>query len=347
MSKKVSVTQKEIAKTAGVSQTVVSFVLNNSYGVTISEDTRQRVLEIANELGYVPQVAAQNLVRGHSSNIGLVLIYPHYQVLRDPFIPNVMTGIGRVSRSQGYRLLVEHINRMEDIGKIRSLLKGKEIAGLVISNFQAAADVIRPLFEEGYPIVLLQRDSSGFADINSVSIDHLGGVRKLTEHLLNLGHRTIACIGYTTAGDAQVARRFGMFRQVVEAAGSKVEARYVRYGSFDPESGYDAMKSLLEERPLPTAVYGMNDLMALGAIRAIHEAGLRIPDDIAVVGYDDMRFSAFTYPPLTTVHAPEVELGQEAGKMVVSMIDGSKIENSHVSLETELVIRASCGATSS
>lgn len=344
MSKKTSVTQKEIAKTAGVSQTVVSFVLNNSYSVAISEDTRQRVMEIANELGYVPQVAAQNLVRGHSSNIGLVLIYPHYQVLSDPFIPNVMTGIGQVSRSQSYRLLVEHINRLEDIGKIRSLLKGKEIAGLVISNFQPAAEVIHPLYEDGYPIVLLQRNTEDFVDINSASIDHLGGVRKLTEHLLSLGHQRIACIGYTSLENAHMSKRFGVFRQLLEESGNRIEERYLRFGRYDPESGYEAMKSLLEERPLPTAVYGMNDLMALGAIRAIHEAGLRIPQDIAVVGYDDMRFAAFTYPPLTTIRAPEVELGQVAGKMLVSMIDGSKIENRHMSLETELVIRASCGA---
>jgi LacI family transcriptional regulator, repressor for deo operon, udp, cdd, tsx, nupC, and nupG len=119
----------------------------------------------------------------------------------------------------------------------------------------------------------------------------------------------------------------------------------VRYGSYDPESGYDAMKSLLQERPLPTAVYSMNDLMALGAIRAVHESGLRIPQDIAIVGYDDMRFSAFTYPPLTTVHAPEIELGQEAARMLVKLINGVKVENPHLSLEPELMIRESCGGT--
>lgn len=343
MGKKISITQKEIAKAAGVSQTVVSFVLNHNDGVAISENTRQRVLEIANELGYVPQVAAQNLVRGHSSNIGLALMYPHYQILRDPFIPNVMTGMGRVSRSQSYRLLVEHINRLEDLPKIRNLLKGKEIAGLVLNNFQAAAEVIHPLVDEGYPIVLLERDKNEFPNVHSVSINHLGGVHQLISHLLRLGHQRIACISYAPMIDVQVRRRFGKFQELMEEAGCQVEDRYVRIGGYDPESGYEAMKSLLEETPLPTAIYGMNDLMALGAIRAIHEAGLRIPHDIAVVGYDDMRFSAFTYPALTTIHAPEVELGQEAAKMLFKLIDGAKIENPHLSLEPELYVRQSCG----
>jgi DNA-binding LacI/PurR family transcriptional regulator len=344
MPKKTAVTQKEIARAAGVSQTVVSVVLNQSYEVAISEETRNRVMELANELGYVPQVAAQNLVRGHSSNIGMVLMYPHNQVLSDPFIPNVMSGIAQVSRSQGYRLLVEYINRTEDLTKIRSLLKGKEIAGLVLNNFQSAAEVVRPLADEGYPIVLLQRAHAEFEQVHSVSIDHLGGVQELISHLLKLGHQRIACIGYTNREDLQVQLRFGKFRQLVEAAGYHVEERYVRFGRYDPETGYEAMKSLLEERPLPTAVYSMNDLMALGAIRAIHEAGLAIPHDMAVVGYDDMRFSAFTYPALTTIHAPEIELGQEAAKLLVKLINGEKIDTPHVNLGTELLIRQSCGA---
>jgi DNA-binding LacI/PurR family transcriptional regulator len=341
MGKKTSVTQKEIAKVAGVSQTVVSFVLNNSYDVAISEDTRHRVIEIANELGYVPQVAAQNLVRGHSSNIGLVLIYPHYQVLRDPFIPNIMTGIGEVSRKQGYRLLVEHINRLEDLPKVRNLLKGKEIAGLVINNFQAS-EVIQPLVDEGYPIVLLQRDD--LSNVHSVSINHLDGVQQLIQHLINIGHQRIACIAYTAMKDSQVRRRFQRFLSTLDAAGIFFDERYLREGSFEPETAYEAMKSLLNENPLPTAVYGMNDLMALGAISAIHEAGLKIPEDIAVVGYDGMRFAAFTHPPLTTIQAPEIELGQEAAKMLMQLIDGLRVENPHVTLETELVVRASCGA---
>lgn len=342
MKKRTSVTQKEIAKKAGVSQTLVSLALNGSYDVTLSEETREKVLEVARELGYVPQAAAKSLKKGRSSNIGLVLVQPHFQVFRDPYIPNIMTGLSSIVRSNGYRLIVEHINDLDDLTIIRDMLKSGEVAGLILSNYQWAKKVATPLLEEKYPIVLL--DNVGGWHYDSVGIDHVMGVKSAVSHLIGLGHERIAYITYGPEDHLHVMNRLDTVRKIIEEAGLIFDPQLVRYGHYDPESGYANMQSLLTENPMPTAVFGMNDMMAIGAMRAILDAGLKIPDDIAVIGYDDMRFSAYTNPALSTVNAPEIDLGHSAGEMLISLISGSPLPKSQISLETELVIRASCGA---
>jgi len=343
--KSVFVTQKQIASTAGVSQTTVSLILNNSADVVISETTRQRVLAVAEELGYVPQSAAQTLVRGRSQNLGLVLIKPHYQVFRDPFIPSVMTGFSNVARPHRFRMLVEHIDDLDYIDVIRLLLKGGEVAGMVISNFHDAERVIDSLVDEDYPVVLLDTPRSSY--LHGVSIDHISGIRSIIDHLIALGHRRIACIPYGPTDDVHLGKRLGAYRSTLEDAGLEYDERLVSAGRYDPDSGYQAMKSLLNVSPQPTAVFGMNDLMALGAMRAILEHGLRIPEDVAVAGYDDMRFAAFTTPPLTTVRAPEVELGQVACEMLIDLVEGRKPAIRQLELDTELIVRGSCGALES
>ncbi|QPC84598.1 LacI family DNA-binding transcriptional regulator [Phototrophicus methaneseepsis] len=344
MKKRTFVTQKQIAKEAGVSQTLVSFVLNGSTEIAISDDTRQRVLDVAKELGYVPQAAAKSLVHGRSNNIGLVLVNPHYQVFRDPYIPNIITGLSNVVRSSDYRLMVEHINDYNGIMTIRHMLKSGEVAGIVMTNFQMAEQVAGPLIKEEYPIVLLEKPEGILAPAPSVGIDHFSGIRCATQHIISLGHERIACIAYGTPRDVHLHKRIKAFRDTITQAGLTFEDRYLRFGHYEPERGYLAMQSLLEETPRVTAVFGMNDLMALGAIRAILDAGLRVPEDIAVVGYDDMRFAEFINPALTTVRAPEVEQGQIAGKMLIDIIENNPISELQVMLETQLMLRASCGA---
>jgi DNA-binding LacI/PurR family transcriptional regulator len=340
--KKPIVTQKHIARTAGVSQTTVSLILNNADDSGISEETRERVMQVVDQMGYVPQTAARTLVRGYSPNLGLVLIQPHYQVFRDPFIPNIITGLGVVARQAGFRLLVEHINDLDELNTITNMLKGGEVAGLVLSNFQLAEHVVLPLIAEGYPIVTLDRTNHQWS--YSASIDHASGVRAAMRHLLGLGHQRIAVITYTTLRDPQVVLRLDVIRTMLREAGCPLDDNLLRYGGYDPESGYRAMRDLLQQRPLPSAVFGMNDMMALGAMRAIHEAGLRIPQDIAVVGYDDMRFAEFLSPPLTTVHAPEVEYGETIGRLLLDILEKKAPEKADIVLQTKLVVRDSCGA---
>ena len=342
--KRAQVTAQQVAQRAGVSPTTVSFVLNDVPGSTISEETKERVRQVARDLGYIPHVGARALARGRSNNIGLVLIQPHYQVFTDPYIPNIIAGMSEVTQPNGFRILVEHINSTRRFSSIEDMLKGGEVAGVIAINMYEVESDITQLVEQGYPIVSL--DVSTSSVISTVFIDHAHGVRQVVQHLIGLGHRRIACIPYgPLKATPHIAMRLETYRQTLEEAGIPFDERLVRFGDFDPETGYRAMQSLLTETDRPTAVYGMNDMMAVGAMTAIHELGLRVPDDIAVVGYDDIRTARFAYPALTTMRAPEREHGRRSASMLVYLIRGNTPNETPVALYSQLVIRNSCGAT--
>lgn len=341
--KRTTVTQKQIATRAGVSQATVSLVLSGSTSVTIPETTRDLVKGVAHELGYVPQAAARNLVRGRSGNLGLILVNPHAQVFTDPYVPNVMTGVSEVARAAGFRILVEHIEDIDDqakVGVMLEMIKGGEVAGAILNNTAWTPDLAANLLEEGYPIVTL--DDTNHPWNYSVKIDHLAGVDLLIDHLAGLGHERIACIGYGPADTPSVAARLGQYRRSLELRNLPIDERLVRIGRYDPHSGYEAAHDLLEREQFD-ALYCMNDAMALGAMKAIQEIGRTIPGDIAVVGYDDMRFAAYTSPPLTTVRAPETEQGRRAGTMLIDLVNDREPAEHHVLLRGELVLRGSCG----
>ncbi len=341
------VTSKDVAKAAGVSQTTVSFVLNSVKDANISETTQQRVWQAAHQLGYVPDVSARSLAQGKSNNIGLVLIKPHSQVFADPYVPNVMTGFSEIIKAQDFRIVVEIIDNPKNLTPIKRMLRGGEVAGVVISGVLGLERVSKdflPLLQEGFPIVII--DPVADPNAHFVSIDQVTGVQLMAAHVASLGHRWIACIGYAPATDLYVQGRLQAFREGLQAVGITLDERLIRYGNYDPVTGYQAARSLLQEDPLPTIIWGMNDMMALGAMAAVNEAGLRVPEDIAVVGYDNMRFAEFSCPALTTVSAPEVELGQEAAALLLALINDTPT-NDRFFLQPQLIIRESCGANSS
>ena len=349
MKRKSSVTQKQVAKEAGVSQTAVSLIFNGDTSIRINDDTRKHVLDIADKMGYVPQAAARSLVHGHSNNLALVLLRPHQQVFNDPYIPNIITGFSEVARKAGFRIVVEQIDDVSRLSVIRTMLKGGEVAGIVLNGSISSHQEITQLAEEGYPIVALGHGPNINPALHNINIDHGHGIKQMTKHLIGIGYQRIACISYAPEHDEHVQSRIAIFRQVLEAHNRGLEPTLIRYGNYDPESGYTAMKELLAQKQIPEAVYCMNDLMAMGAMSAIRDAGLNIPTDIAIVGYDGMRFAAFTAPPLTTVHAPEVEQGRLAADTLISLLANTKSKISKASnekvqfLKPELVIRQSCG----
>ena len=341
MKRKSSVTQKQVAKAAGVSQTAVSLIFNGDTSIRINDDTRKHVLEIAEQMGYVPQAAARSLVQGHSNNLALVLLRPHRQVFNDPYIPNIITGFSEVARKAGFRIVVEHIDDLARLPVIRTMLKGGEVAGLVLSGTIGSLELTTKLSQDGHAIVAL--DSSANPALQSVVIDHLSGVDTLTKHLVGIGYKRIACITYAGKQEPHVQKRLNSFQKILLEHGCD-GADLTRYGNYDPQSGYEAMKELLKLKPLPEAVYCMNDLMAMGAMSAIREAGLSIPNDIAIVGYDGMRFAAFTSPPLTTMQSPEIEQGRQAARTLIASLKGESGSEQIKALKPELVIRQSCGA---
>ncbi len=344
MARKSQVTSRRVAELAGVSQTTVSFVLNNVHSANISEETRQRVLEAARSIGYVPDVSARALARGRSTNIGLVLAQPHAQVFIDEYIPGIITGLSKVTQEHGYRILVELVEDGNHPNTYLNLLRGKEAAGIIVNFNTPSEQDIREMLAslaQGFPIVSLNYWHDG---LYSVAMDKLDGVRRVLQHLVRMGHERIACITYAPVPKLLEAhRRLLVYRDVLESVGLVYDEALVRNGGYDPETGYEAMKSLLQVFPLPTALYAMNDVMAFGAMTAIHEAGLHVPEDIAVVGFDDIRLARYSRPALTTVHEPNIEHGWTAGKMLIDLINNKPLEHNHIMLKTELKIRDSCG----
>lgn len=338
------VTARQVAERAGVSQTTVSFVLNHVLKANISEVTRDRVLRAAQELGYVPDVAARSLARGRSTNIGLVLSHPHAQVFRDEYIPNILTGITQVTRESGYHILVEMVDEVSQSNTHRTMLRGKEVMGLIVQLYgPAKEDVVelKALASAGFPIVSL---SALDPQIPAVTMTSFAGVREIVQHLIGLGHEHIGCISYAPQDrDAESSGRLAIYQQTLRDAGIDPDPAFARFGEYDPETGYREMQALLHLNPRPTAIFAMNDVMAFGAMAAITENGLRVPDDIAVVGFDDVRLARYTIPALTTVRAPDVERGKQAARMLLGLIEGQAPTPLHVELKTEIVIRDSCG----
>jgi len=343
-SKQRKVTSKQVAQRAGVSQTTVSFVLNQVDNSNISEETRQRVLQAAQELNYVPDMAARALARGRSNNIAIILGQPHRRVFIDEYFPTVLTGLNQITQQHGFRILVELVDDSRPPDAYGNLIRGQEVAGIIVNFSRPRPEDISSLVAcvaERLPIVAL---NEWHPDIYSVSVDKLEGVRKVMGHLLRLGHRRIAGISYAPRSSPHAMLRLEVYREMLESAGVDYDASLVRFGEFDPETGYEAMRSLLHTSTLPTAVFAMNDMMAFGAIAAIREHGLRVPEDIAVTGFDDIRLARFATPPLTTVYEPDREHGRRAGQMLIDLINGIIPAEPHVRLDTQLVVRRSCGA---
>jgi LacI family transcriptional regulator len=340
---KSKVTNKDVAEVAGVSPTTVSFVLNNVESANISEATKSRVWSAARKLGYVPNAAARSLAQGRSNNIGVVLIHTHEQIFLDAYIPNILTGLGDVVQRSGFRTILERIEEASQYETILSLLHGSEVAGLVVHGGKPDKDLLLSIVEHDIPVVFV--GDLPFEVPYSVYADNLPGVRELINHLIGLGHQRIACISYAPENQQiNATDRLATYFDTLREHGIQPDRSLVRFGSFDPQSGYEAMKSLLEGKARPTAVYGMNDMMAIGAMAAIQSSGLSVPEDIAVVGFDDDRFAAFTNPPLTTVKEAQREIGIKAGQMLVDLINDIEPEIPHVLIPTKLIIRQSCGS---
>lgn len=335
---------RQIAEAAGVSRTTVSFVLNDLPGVNIAPETRQRILDIARELNYVPDTTAQNLARGRAGAIALVLRQSPHQVVSDAFLAPVLQGVAAAIKDTGYHILVEPLDPADTTASYGNLVRSRRADGILLSGPRLDDRELLRVHEEGIPTVMLGQ-LPGSA-IPFVDVDNVAGARIAVRHLLSLGHRRIACITnaplvYTASRD-----RLEGYRQALEEAGIPFSQSLVRYGDFTDEGGEQAMNDLLARcNPLPTAVFVASDVVALGALSALRAAGLRVPEDVALVGFDDIPLAQYIDPPLTTVRLPAYSLGWGAGQMLLRLIDDpTDVKETQVLLNTELVIRTSCGA---
>ena len=331
-------TSFDVAKEAGVSRSTVSFVLNNVTSISINEATRQRVLDAAKRLNYHPDASGRKLVSGKSSTIGLVLQQSADQVFADAFLLSVMLGIEEAVSQSGYHVLLKPYDPTRLKG-YSQLVSENLVDGIILSGPRQDDAEIQKLYQSGFPIVLMGQLSGcslPFVDVNAVE-----GAAIATRHLLQLGHRRIGLITNASLQYTSAQQRRQGYLNALSAAGIVSEEALIREGAYTSSSGYEAMQHLLESPILPTAVFVASDVVAIGAMQAIRHAGKRIPEDIAVVGFDDVPVAAYVDPPLTTIRLPAFKLGWKAGEQLTKLIHGKPLEHQGELLDIELVVRES------
>ncbi len=329
----------DVAKEAGVSRTTVSFILNQNRAVNISQATRDRVLAAAQRLNYTPDAAALNLVTGRTLMIGLVVRQTAAQMSADAFIGPFIWGATQAIEPQGYHLLIHASQPDVPPSAYSALVRTRKVDGLLITSPLIRDPEIQALHDEGTPIVI--HGAADLPGIPRVDVDNAQGACAAVQHLLDLGHRRIGHISNAPFSYTSSRDRLKGYQQALEAAGLPYDPDLVQIGAFTDASGWEPMCRLLDLEDPPTAVFVGSDVVALGAIDAIHSRGLHIPDDISVVGFDDVLLGKYLRPPLTSVHLPAYELGQQAGEMIIYIIRGETLLSSSVLLPTRLTIRSS------
>ncbi|HYY29102.1 MAG TPA: LacI family DNA-binding transcriptional regulator [Chthoniobacterales bacterium] len=336
------ITSSDIARAARVSQTTVSFVLNNTEGASISAGTRARVLSAARALGYVPNSAARTLVSGRSRTLGLVLAHGDLMSF-DAFVPPLMFAISRVCNDLGYKLLVDAVEPGAKRDAYFDLTRSKSIDALIVLNSSSEDEALVRLIESNFPVILF--GSIGHPNENSICTNSWKAAVCATQHLINLGHRRIAHITYAPVQYVGSTERLRAYQRALDRAKIGRDERLVAYGDFSMESGYHAMQEILRRGKPPTALFAGNDTIAVGAISALREAGLSIPCDVAVVGFDDLPIAAYSHPRLTTVTTQAVVQGEQAALAAIELLKGKRIGRRDCNLALELIVRDSCGAS--
>jgi LacI family transcriptional regulator len=326
---------------AGVSRTTVSFVLNNVPGVQITEETRRRVLEAARELNYYPTAAARSLASGKTHRIGLILGQGQERLSADAFLPTFLLGITASVHRRGYLLMVQLAEEIDSHEAYVRLIREQQVDGLILSGPSADDPLIVQLAEEHFPLILHGKLNGRHPP--SVDVDNEAGASEAVGHLVGLGHRRIGFISNAPLTYSGTKERFAGYLLALEEHNVPRIPELVKTAAFSPEAGQAAMARLLELPEPPTALFAASDVVAIGAMSAIHRAGLSIPDDIAVVGFDDIFLAAHAYPPLTTVRVPAYGLGWTAAEVLIALMEGDEV--SSVTLETKLVVRDSCGGS--
>ncbi|HZW05031.1 MAG TPA: LacI family DNA-binding transcriptional regulator [Anaerolineaceae bacterium] len=342
MAKLRRVTSQDVARRAGVSRTTVSLVLNRVEGAQISPETAQRVLDAAKELGYVPDAAAQALASRRSQVIGLVLSRRRQNISSDTFLSSTVMAVMDTLSQTGFRLLIDVVEDFFDHDSYLRLVRSKHVDGIMLSGPRFDDEAIGRLVQDGFPTVLMGRLPG--SDLCSVDVDNVASARLAVEHLTALGHTRIACITNAAATFTAALDRLEGYRQALAAAGVPYDESLVRFGDFGPESGYQQMNDLLDAGASFTAAFVASDVVAVGSLAALRKRGLRVPDDVSLVGFDDVAMASFAAPPLTTVHLPITELASRSCLTLLDLIQGLVPAERHVVLDTHLVVRHSTAA---
>jgi LacI family transcriptional regulator len=325
----------DVAQRAGVSPATVSRVLNGSG--TVSPDRAARVREAARELGYTPSGPARAL-RQQRTRVWAAIIAD----IQNPFFTAMVRGMEDVARAEGHRLVL--CNSDEDLEREAQYLDiavAEQMAGVAIAVASDKDSRLDVLLDRGVPVVAVDRRPKRHEDaVDSVVVDNVLGARQATEHLLAMGAKRIACITGPARASTASERATG-YQRALKAAGRPVDPELLRRADFREEGAYAAARTLLAGRRRPDAMFVGNNLMTLGALRAIREAGLRVPDDVLLVGFDDAPWTTLMSPQLTVVAQPTHELGRQAARLLATA--SADLPARHAVLPPTLLIRESTG----
>lgn len=328
-----SATIKDIARLAGVSHTTVSRALNDS--PLIHEDTKRKIRAIADRLDYTPNYSAKSLVLARSYHIGL-FFSTLSKGTSSNFFHDAVKGVHSAVNSK-YHLIVNAIDDYD--GNFASVTRKTFDGVIVMSQSDDDETFIRCVAERGIPLVVLNRNPEHLSPVH-VLADDRAGVYRVVEYMIKQGHTRIALIEGKQTFKSSQARKSG-YLQALTQYGFETDAALHKVGGYTLEGGYRAMKELLRLKPLPTAVFCSSDEMAVGAMKAIADGGLTVPDDISVAGFDDDVFSAFLSPALTTVKRPVETISRIGAERLLGEIERGSSVKETVYVETELVVRES------
>jgi DNA-binding LacI/PurR family transcriptional regulator len=327
-------TLEEVARRAGVSRATVSRVVNGS--TTVAPPIQEAVRRAVRELGYVPNLAARTLVTQRTDSIALVLPETATRVFSDdPLFPGIVRGVSQELEAADRQLVLMMAGSAASHDRIERYAMGRHVDGVMFASMHGMDPLPGALARVGMPAVCSGRPL-GRPDVPYVDIDHVSGVASAVRHLLDRGRQRIA----TIAGPQDMVAGIERLAGYREALRGSHRRSIVAVGDFTRESGAAAMRHLLDDDPALDAVFVASDLMADGALRTLREAGRRVPDDVAVIGFDDADFARYTDPPLTTVRQPIIDIGREMVRLLLRLADGEPVEHALI-LPTHLVVRDS------
>ncbi|GAB3419096.1 LacI family DNA-binding transcriptional regulator [Flindersiella endophytica] len=330
------VTRDDVARLAGTSTAVVSYVLNNGPR-PVSEATRQRVLAAVEQLGYRPNGVARSLRAQRTRVLGLIV-----PDISNPYFAQLARDIEDVAFGQGYTVVLGNSvgDTARELVYVRTFVESR-VDGLLYISAGQPGHCVDELVRSGIPTVVLDRRVRGF-NASSVTADNRGGARVATQHLIEHGHRRIAFLGGPSKFSPAAERRRGWSSQLRQAGLASDRSLVVR-AAFDRNTGYRAALDVLSTADRPTALFAAADEQGIGALRAAHELGLRVPDDLAIVSFDGVVDAAYTVPSLTGVRQPVRAMAARALSILLGLVSGDDAEPVHEVFPVELILRGSCG----
>lgn len=336
------ITIRNVADEAGVSIATVSFVLNNRPGQVISEPVKKRVLAAAQKLNYAPSAAAATLARKQTANVAIIF-YRNDLLITNPFYSFVVQGAIKQAAASEYNILFSFMHdEYMDQSDLPKVIREKNAEGVLFMQ-AVSPELIRELQAREVAVVAVDCHPR-LEDLDTVYVDNEGGARAACRHLLELGHEEIVMLTAPSEVPSLVDRRRGFLAELFDAGFAASDVQSIAEAErIDFLSGYLKSLELFKERPSVTGVFCANDEMAAGALRAAHESGRRIPEDLSVVGFDDILMSQCVNPPLSTIGFDKEEMGKRAMKRLLDLVTKRDDDVLHEELDVELVLRASTG----